>query len=251
MHIIDVIEYNLSNLNRKERMKMQHYFNAINCFTDASKTNINGIDIVCAGYAVVYQNQILDSGLKVVYDATSMYGEELAIYMGMDALLSYAKYDTFLNLFSDSQIGIFSLRKWIFSWIKKNDTSLVKSFIKSDGTLVANQELLTAIVGLINATGVHTSLYHIRGHMNPHKVSDMKTFIEAFARFNNENMTEDIARELIYYNDVVDRATRDHLFQTIESPEFNPRYYRKPRVVFNNLLNYNILMGYKELIGLC
>lgn len=230
---------------------MQHYFNAINCFTDASKTNINGVDTICAGYAVVYQNQILDSGLKVVYNATSMYGEELAIYMGMDALLSYAKYDTFLNLFSDSQVGIFSLRKWIFNWIKKNDTSLVKSFIKSDGTLVANQELLTAIVGLINATGVHTSLYHIRGHMNPHKVSDMKTFIEAFVRFNNENMTEDIARELIYYNDVVDRATRDHLFQTIESPEFNPRYYRKPRVVFNNLLNYNILMGYKELIGLC
>ena len=77
---------------------MQHYFNAINCFTDASKTNINGVDTICAGYAVVYQNQILDTGLKVVYDATSMYGEELAIYMGMDALLKYAKYDTFLNL---------------------------------------------------------------------------------------------------------------------------------------------------------
>ena len=83
MHIIDVIDHSLSNLKRKERLERQHYFNAINCFTDASKTNINGIDIVCAGYAVVYQNQILDSGLKVVYDATSMYGEELAIYMGI------------------------------------------------------------------------------------------------------------------------------------------------------------------------
>ena len=67
---------------------MRHYFNAINCFTDASKTNIDGVDTICAGYAVVYQNQILDTGLKVVYDATSMYGEKLAIYMGMDALLS-------------------------------------------------------------------------------------------------------------------------------------------------------------------
>ena len=249
MHIIDMIEYNLSNLNRKERIKMQHYFNAINCFTDASKTNINGVDIICAGYAVVYQNQILDSGLKVVYNATSMYGEELAIYMGMDALLSYAKYDTFLNLFSDSQVGIFSLRKWIFNWIKKNDTSLVKSFIKSDKEPVANQELLTAIIGLIRSTGAHTSLYHIRGHMNPNKVHDMQTFIKAFVRFNNEYMTEDMARELIYYNDVVDKATRNHLFQTISSPEFNPEDYHKPIVVFNNLLNYNTIMNYKELIG--
>lgn len=228
---------------------MKHYFNAINCFTDASKTNINGVDTVCAGYAVVYQNQILDTGLKVVYDATSMYGEELAIYMGMNALLSYAKYDTFLNLFSDSQIGIFSLRKWIFNWVKKGDTSLIKSFIKYDKTPVANQELLTAIIGLIHSTGAHTNLYHIRGHMNPNKVSDMQTFIKAFVRFNNEYMTEDMARELIYYNNVVDKATRKHLFQTINSPEFNPEDYHKPIVVFNNLLNYNILMDYKELIS--
>lgn len=230
-------------------MKMKHYFNAINCFTDASKTNINGVDTICAGYAVVHQNQILDTGLKVVYDATSMYGEELAIYMGMNALLSYAKYDTFLNLFSDSQIGIFSLRQWIFNWVNKDDTSLIKSFVKSDGQPVANQELLTAIIGLIRSTGAHTSLYHIRGHMNPNKVKDMQTFIKTFVRFNNEYMTEDIARELIYYNDVVDKATRDHLFQTIDSPEFNPENYRKPAVVFNNLLNYDILMDYKELIS--
>lgn len=229
---------------------MRHYFNAINCFTDASKTNIDGVDIVCAGYAVVYQNQILDTGLKVVYDATSMYGEELAIYMGMDALLSYAKYDAFLNLFSDSQVGIFSLRKWIFDWVKKKkDSGTIKSFIKSDKEPVANQEVLMATIGLINSTGAHTSLYHIRGHMNPNKVCDMLTFIKAFVRFNNEYMTEDMARELIYYNDVVDKATRNHLFQTISSPGFNPEDYRKPIVVFNNLLNYNSIMNYKELIG--
>lgn len=228
---------------------MRHYFNAINCFTDASKTNIDGVDTICAGYAVVYQNQILDTGLKVVYDATSMYGEKLAIYMGMDALLSYAKYDTFLNLFSDSQVGIFSLRNWVFDWVKKKDSSAIKSFVNSSKVPVANQEILMATIGLINSTGAHTSLYHIRGHMNPSKVSDMQTFIEAFVRLNNEYMTEDMARELIYYNDVVDKATRNHLFQTITSPEFNPEYYRKPIVVFNNLLNYNSIMNYKELIG--
>ena len=101
----------------------------------------------------------------------------------MDALLSYAKYDTFLNLFSDSQIGIFSLRKWIFNWVDKSDTSVIKSFIKSDKEPVANQELLTAIIGLIRSTGAHTSLYHIRGHMNPNKVHDMQTFIKAFVAF--------------------------------------------------------------------
>ena len=85
--------------------------------------------------------------------------------------------------------------------------------------------------------------------MNPNKVSDMQTFIKAFVRFNNEYMTEDMARELIYYNDVVDKATRKHLFQTINSPGFNPENYHKPIVVFNNPLNYNILMDYKELIS--
>ena len=227
---------------------MQHYFNAINCFTDASKTNINGVDTICAGYAVVYQNQILDTGLKVVYDATSMYGEELAIYMGMDALLKYAKYDTFLNLFSDSQVGIFSLRNWIFNWVDRNDTK-IKSFVKSDGQPVANQELLTAIIGLINAIGAHTSMYHIRGHMNPDRVKDMQTFIQAFVRFNGEYMTEDIARELIYYNSVVDNATRDHLLQTVNDPRFVPENHRKPIVVFNNLLNYDLIMNYKSLIS--
>lgn len=227
---------------------MQHYFNAINCFTDASKTNVNGVDTICAGYAVVYQNQILDTGMKVVYDATSMYGEELAIYMGMDALLKYAKYDTFLNLFSDSQVGVFSLRKWIFNWVDRNDT-MIKSFVKSDGQPVANQELLTAIIGLINAIGAHTSLYHIRGHMNPDRVKDMQTFIKAFVRFNGEYMTEDIARELIYYNSVVDNATRDHLLQTVSDPRFIPENHRKPIVVFNNLLNYDLLMNYKGLIS--
>lgn len=228
---------------------MQHYFNAINCFTDASKTNINGVDTICAGYAVVYQNQILDTGLKVVYNATSMYGEELAIYMGMNALLKYAKYDTFLNLFSDSQVGIFSLRNWIFNWVNRNDRNLIKSFVKSDGKPVANQELLTAIIGLVNAIGAHTSLYHIRGHMNPDIVKDMQTFIKAFVGFNGEDMTEDIARELIYYNSVVDNATRDHLLQTVNEPMFDPKNHRKPIVVFNNLLNYDLLMNYKSLIS--
>lgn len=228
---------------------MLSFFNAVNCYCDASLTKLaDGTVVTGSGYILTYEGNVIDKKVKIVADSTNNYGEILAIYMGVDALIRVAGYDAFLNLFSDSKISVSGLTAWIYSWIRDTDPS-TRMMHNSSGQLVANQEIFSAIVGLICNARTHLSIFHQRGHMNPDNVRDMRIMMEDFEKDNGTVVGEDIIREITYWNDCIDNLTRDTLLRATTSPGFNKEQYKKPMVVVSNVLNIGMMQDYRKLIG--
>jgi len=230
---------------------MLAFFNAVNTYTDASIVKDpegNGF-ITCAGFVTVFHGEIIDSGTQIVSEATNNYGEIMAIYMGIQSLLKFKDYDTFLNLFSDSRISVLGLREWIYSWVK-NMHPETYILVNSSGTEVMNQEVFCNIVNYIVQNNTHLSLYHQRGHQDPTNVKDMEVVRESFLSQNNVALPDDIIREICYYNNMVDEMTRNILLESLESSIFNKAKYRRPKIIAaRRVLNWNMLGKYKELIG--
>lgn len=224
------------------------FFNAVNTYTDASITKDDmGNFISCAGYVTTFHGDIIDSGTKIVYNTTNNYGEILAIYMGIQSLLSFKDYDAFLNLFSDSRISVVGLKEWIYGWLKNMNPKTLM-LINSSGLNVANQEIFCNIVNYIVQNNTHLSIYHQRGHQNPANVKDMEVVRKSFIETNNTEITDDIIREICYYNDMVDRITKEKLAE-VYGPTFSPTKYRKLEPIASRVLNWEKMGQYKKLIG--
>lgn len=219
------------------------FYDAINCYTDASITKFNDTLTACAGYCLVYRNHIIEQNYQVLYNSTNNFGEIYAVYMGVQALIRYGCVnDKFLNLFSDSRISIDGLTKWIKKWIKLSDNG---TFIGSSGKPVINQEVFKSIIHLVSTYKMHMQMFHILGHINPSKISDMRDFIKAFKDENNVVLSEDAVREMCYYNYVVDNTSRNTLKQitaeqaaAIGRPQFIDRY-----ITETDVQNYLSLLG--------
>ena len=228
---------------------MLQYFGAINCFSDASLVTLpNGKNVIAAGYIIVYNREIIDQRVKIIADATSNYGEALAVYMGVDSLVRFSQYGVPLNLFSDSKLTVFGIKKWIFGWMDRVQT-YTRKLINSSGDPVANQDLFIAIVWTIVSASVCMRIWHQRGHQNMTSIKDMKTFKTSFYKENGLEIPEDIARELIYYNQIIDNLTRNTLKAVINDPNFREQDYQKPKIVFRPIIGPDSLRAYKSLIG--
>ena len=228
---------------------MLQYYGAINCFSDASLVTLpNGKNAVAAGYIIVYNREIIDQRVKIIADATSNYGEALAMYMGIDSLVRFSHYGIPLNIFSDSKLSVFGVKKWIFGWMDRVQT-YTRKLINSSGDPVANQDLFIAIVWTIVSAGAFIKIWHQRGHQNMTSIKDMKTFRTSFRKENGLDVPEDIARELIYYNQIIDNLTRDTLKTVTHSSQFREQDYQKPKVVFRPIIGPESLQTYQYLIG--
>ena len=80
---------------------MISFSDAINVYTDASLTKVQGITSTCAGFCTVYHGKMIDKGHQILYNTTNNFGEVYALYMGVQSLLRHAWMDKLLNLFSD------------------------------------------------------------------------------------------------------------------------------------------------------
>ena len=228
---------------------MLQYFEAINCFTDASLVTLpSGKNAIAAGYIITYNREVIDQRVKIIVDATSNYGEALAMYMGIDSLVRFSRYQLPMNLFSDSKLSVYGVTKWIFGWMDKVQT-YTRKLINSSGDPVVNQELFIAIVWTVVSAGAYINIWHQRGHQNMNSIKDMRTFLKSFRKENNLDIPEDIARELIYFNQVIDNLTRDTLKTIVSNPNFRELDYQKPKVVFRPIISPESLKTYKQLIG--
>lgn len=224
--------------------KMIAFCDAVNVYTDASINKFNNTLTTCAGYIITYQDHILDSGYKIIYNATNNYGEIYAIYMGLQAVLSkYAYMDKFINLFSDSRISIDGLKYWVKKWVRTQDQN--GQFINTSAKLVANQEIFKNIITLINHYGVHLQMFHHLGHLNPSKIEDMNKFRKAFFEENRTILTDDAIREICYYNYLVDKNSRKILKDL--SPAIAANYIKYDKL-FTRVINQKDLTKYLELI---
>lgn len=228
---------------------MISFFNAINTYTDASvTTDASGKTVTCAGYVTVFQREIIDSGIKIVHNTTNNYGEILAIYMGVISLLQHKDYDAFLNLFSDSKISVCGLKEWIYSWVRDMDPR-TRELYNSSRVPVSNQEIFCNIVNCIVQNNTHMSIFHQRGHRNPDKVDEMEEVRNTFMQINGTEITDDIIREICYYNDMVDNMTRNHLLNEVNNPEYNSNKFSKPTVIVSRVLDFDIMKRYKNLVS--
>jgi ribonuclease HI len=222
---------------------------ALNVFCDASVNSINGYFTSCPGYAIVYKDKIVASRYQVIFNASNNYGEIYALSMGIRAVIdkSYEiQYASRINVFSDSQISIFGLRDWIFSWYKRlnSDNQMV-----SDRNLeIANQEIFNRIVNMIAYEGIPMHLYHQLGHMNYNNKEHVLRVLRSFNNANKEPINYNEAKYICYYNDFVDRFTRDNLNSVTDSYIFNVKDYKKELVPVSILLNDNTMRRYKDLI---
>lgn len=230
---------------------MLGYYNDINCFTDASVINDNGVYTCSAGYAIVSNGVIIESNNRILYDATNSYGELFAIYMGIKALSKYRYERKIMNVFSDSRISIMGLREWIFKWVMNfNNSTGSKGLISYSGKEIANQELYTTIVDTIISNGLPIGLYHILGHINPKyplKVHKARTY---FNKSNGQvSIDDNIAYNLCYYNNYIDMMTRERLKDVYYSTEFDKDMYRKKIFPLMQIPMSSDLELYKELIS--
>jgi ribonuclease HI len=194
---------------------MIEYYNALNCFTDASTTKgSDGIVSSCAGYVLTYHGEVIDRGERILYNSTNNEGELYAILMGVKALLSYSYMDTFLNLFSDSRISIEGLRSWCINWSKSQDKNGI--LYGTNGKEVANQKIIKYIIHTIYYSKIHMQLFCQLVHINTCKVDDMTRSISYFLNCNGVKISNDIAVQISGFNNMVDNNTRKYLAHSLK-----------------------------------
>jgi ribonuclease HI len=138
-------------------------------------------------------------------------GHELALAMGIQAIVKYANTGLPLNIFSDSEISVHGCTKWLSKWYSNGKKSFYLT--KNDNQLVANQEIILDIIKMISQTKTKLSILNILGHTDNKDVASMDKFVYYFYRANHikgrvpiENM-----QEMAYFNDMVDNISRDAL----------------------------------------
>jgi len=222
---------------------------ALNVFSDASITTVNGHYTSCSGYAIVYNEKIAETNHRVIYDSTNNYGEIFALLMAIEASIRKSdeiKYVSRINVFSDSQISILGLREWIFKWYRK--LNKYKCMVSDRNIEIANQEVFAKIVNVIVENGVPLHLYHQLGHKNFNVSKDISQIKESFLKVNNEEISNVLAQKLCWYNNVVDKFTRDSLLTVTKSLTFDIKNYQKDIIKVDRVLDDSCMLEYAKLI---
>lgn len=206
------------------------YHNTLNIFTDASITKYtdNGW-ITCAGYIVVDNGIIIDSGKQIIHNATSCYGEIYAIKMAIEAI-SKLGIKKSINLFSDSQISILGLKTRIYNWYQNQ---INRTLMTNTREPVSSQEVYLDIMRMIIQYGIQINLYHIPSHIRLNNDKDMKRFKDLFyANDSSMDVVDDrIIEEIINCNNIIDNMTRDYLVKITRCKDYDPDRYMKYSII--------------------
>ena len=222
---------------------------ALNVFSDASITTVNGHYTSCSGYVAVHNDKIVETNHRVIYNSTNNYGEIYALLMAIEAAIRKAneiKYVSRINIFSDSQISVLGLREWIFKWYKKLNKH--NNMVSGTNAEIANQEVFIKIVDLVVTNGIPIHLYHQRGHKNFNVPKDVREVRQSFLTVNKEEISELLAQKLCWYNNVIDKFTRDNLHAITTSLTFDIKNYQKDTIYVDRVLDDSCMEKYGKLI---
>lgn len=225
---------------------MLNFYNSINCFTDASMVRMRDYtEVASAGYAITMGDQLLESGYRIIDNASNNYGELYGIYLGVINLQKYLPYGMPMNLFSDSLASIKGLKEFVFRWIHDGNYNL----INSSGTEVVDQELYIHIINQVVNSHLRLQMYHVLGHMDPAYNDQLNRAWKHFEEENNCVLTEDMIRQLCYYNSYVDNMSRDKLKAAINDKDFMRTKFMKKIVSALDVLDTDVLRQYVDLIN--
>ena len=201
------------------------YKNAVNVFTDAStaRLNFNGkeVNTICPAFVTTIGGGIVEYGSTIFSNTTNSYGEIYALLLGIQSLIKYKNTDLFLNVYSDSEISVKGLTKWIKKWFycgRRESILRAKS-----GMPVANQEVFLEIMREVIDANVHINVINVLGHTDSDNVNDMIKFVRYFYKENDipmHSLPTEYLQEMAKFNDLVDEMSRNALYKVIkeESP---------------------------------
>jgi ribonuclease HI len=212
--------------------------------TDASiRTFENGRVFGCAGALCINTGE---SEYVISQDTTNNRSELLGIYLGIRLaekiyLNNPDAYDE-IKLYSDSQFGIFGLTRWMDAWLERSDPNGI--LYGTNNKPVKNQELFKAIITYLTTHNMRVKMLHQSGHVS---LGNTKKLAEANAVFLNSNgylLRPEEIYKISYYNDIVDRTSRDKL-QYVNPNDYPVMDYSEN---YNVMCSYVIPANYKEYV---
>jgi ribonuclease HI len=212
--------------------------------TDASIRDFeNGRQFGCSG-AYCINNREQD--YLISPDTTNNRSEMLAVYIGIklaEKIMQYYpnKYDK-IYIYSDSQFTVYGIKKWMDSWIATAGPT--GTLFGTNGKPVKNQELFKAIITYCTTHNLHVNLFHQKGHVRLNSPKSLDQANKVFYTSNGFWLRPEDIYKISYYNDLIDKSTRQKLYEVRESD------YPKMDYSENHLTmcSYVIPLNYKQFI---
>ena len=201
---------------------LKDFFNAdsLNIFTDASM-NSYGVS-GCAGVCLVFGEidkrfPILNTQLDtmVIKNTTNNCAEGRAIINALHLATKYKNQYKTIRIISDSQVNIYGIRDRIVNWkiSGKKDKDGFGHFVGSQGA-IKNQDIFLEALYLILENNLSVELLHQAGHTSFSNPDLLIKSGELFKKYNGieDELDIELLRALAFYNNYVDRNTRDILY---------------------------------------
>lgn len=178
-------------------------------------------------------------------DSTNNRGELFAIYLGIKLaeetwMREPYRYDK-INLYSDSQFGIFGIKIWMNNWIKHQDSNGV--IYGSNGKPVINQELFMMIITYLVTHNLVIHFYHQKGHINTNQAKQLALANKVFKQSNGFWLSPEDIFKISFYNDIVDKNSR-RILSTINQYDYPVLRYDGNK----DMCKYIIPSNYKDFI---
>ena len=234
----------------------------------STTTNFNArVMAVCSGFIAVQNNHVIASDYKIFNGATSQFAELYAMMMAL-TFMNYDVWskrysgrceevnNSIYNLFSDSLYAIEAMKGNVLKWVTRTNTAInnythptynydpnvppdllkpkhnTKKKKNSSGSdklvVVPNQEVILHCMGLIIYTQKKINLYHIKGHMNEHSDNGLEYARNMFKSKNNVVPNDNIIKNLIHWNNIIDNSTREHLMKVMSYDDKIPTTVQWP-----------------------
>ena len=221
-------------------LSMIYNNNTLNIFSDASmrKHGSKQLDS-CYGSVAVCKDNILDELFKINTDCTVPAAELRGIRLSLDLAFKYRYMFPVINIFSDSQISVMSIREYFYKWVYDiNTNQYYTGTIKRMGSPAKNQHLIlecVQMVELLRLTNV-VNIYHQKGHIG----NELNEMIDAINVFKRENHIKgkidyNLIRYISTYNNYVDNRSRSIIRRT----NIYDNVYRDP-LTFHPISNFTI-----------
>lgn len=227
----------------------------LNIFCDASIKNSKRFDatIGCAGATAVVSTgipgefYIKDTETRLLFKTTNNIAELNAIDLAVSMAYKYGQDFKVINIFSDSQVSVNSLRTWIFWWME----SAKNGVLYSTSGVVANQEIILRIVTRIVRFNRCINILHQKGHV---KTSDesldnaYEVFFKSNPQVDPNVITYNDIKIASNYNNFIDAHTRN-IVNAVEVGNYNEDAILVTQTKSNFDLVNNTIGDYKGLIN--
>lgn len=192
----------------------------LNIFTDASMNSYGtcGCIGVCAVKGKIDKRFPLlntEFRTRVINKCTNNFAEGRAIIDAIYLAIRYQNDFKTIRILSDSMLNILGIRERVLKWkvSKKKDKDGYPTFIGSTGQ-IKNQDIFLEALYTIIASNISIEFLHQKGHTSFSDPTSLIKMGEDFKKINGimDDIDIELLRSLAFYNNYVDRNSRDVLY---------------------------------------